>query len=533
MKLTFYGAAKEVTGSCFMLEACGKRLLIDCGMQQGGEEKENDRMPFSAADVDYVLVTHAHIDHSGRLPLLTKEGFQGRIFATGATCELLKIMLMDSAHIQESDAKWRERKGKRAGEEPKGPLYVAEDARKTLEHLVPCSYQQDVRVEDGITARFIDAGHLLGSAYIKFTITENNVTKSIVFSGDIGNVNRPIIKDPQEMNDADYAVMESTYGNRFHEQSDDKIEKLAGIFDSTFRRGGNVVIPSFAVGRTQELLYLIREIKEKMLVKSNPDFPVFVDSPLALEATRIYSGDLREYADEETAALIKKGIDPISFTNLNLSRTSDESIKLNSNPIPKVIISSSGMCEAGRIRHHLKHNLWRPECSIVFSGYQARGTLGRLLLDGADQVKLFGERVSVKAQIHNFVFMSAHADKNGLTNWIRNFRVKPQKVFVVHGEEEANLAFTESLRLLGFDAMSPDFETVYDLAANVLISAGIPAAELREKKDSVRRISPAFLKLKLLGEKLVEVIGRNEGGANKDLYRFADQIKALVDYWDK
>ncbi len=538
MKLSFLGAAREVTGSCYLVEAAGKRFLIDCGMKQGDDD-DNAALSFYPGSLDFVLVTHAHIDHSGLLPLIVKNGFSGRIIATGATCALLKIMLLDSAHIQEADAQWSARKGKRAGEEPKSPLYDTTDAQNTLKLLTPCCYLEDIPLADGLTARFIDAGHLLGSAYIRLTITENGVTKSILFSGDIGNINRPIIKDPQVVSGADTVIMESTYGNRLHDETGNLPEQFAGIFDLTFRRGGNVVIPSFAVGRTQEILYIIREIKERGLVKSEPDFEVYVDSPLALEATSVYSGDLSDYADDETAALLARGVNPLSFPNLKLTRTAEESMRLNSDMTPKVIISSSGMCEAGRIRHHLKHNLWRQECSVIFVGYQARGTLGRILLDGAGKVKLFGEQIAVKASIYNLGFLSGHADKNGLLKWISNFVPKPGVVFVTHGEEEANLAFTETLKTLGYNAVSPVLEDTYDLASGALVSAGRTAARASRaagdigKLPAEERVSPVYGKLKALGAQLFELIGKSGYLSKKEQARFAEQLKALVDYWER
>lgn len=531
MKLKFYGADKEVTGSCHCLEVNGKRILIDCGLQQGQDEKENNALPFSASEIDYVLITHAHIDHSGRLPLLVKQGFCGSIHATRLTCELLKIMLEDSAHIQENEAQWKQRKRKRAGGEEEEPLYTSEDAFKTFQYLVPCNYRQSFLLDDGISVQFIDAGHLLGSASVELTVTENGQTKVIVFSGDIGNYHQPIIKDPEYFHKADYVIMESTYGNRLHQETEDLVWDLANIFDATLSRGGNVVIPAFAVGRTQELLYFIREIKERFLVKSIPNFPVYVDSPLAMEATQIYDGDLTGYADEETIEILKSGFRPIKFPNLYLCRTAEESIALNMDPKPKVIISSSGMCEAGRIRHHLKHNLWRPECSIVFVGYQANGTLGRMLVNGVQDVKLFGEEIAVKAQIHNFLGMSGHADQDGLLRWISEFQSPIQKVFVVHGEDEIAENFTSQLRQLGIDAFAPDFQAEFDLLLNRFTNMGVPASSLRQKAK--RKGSAAYLRLQDIGEQMLEVIKHNEGGTNKDLGRFADQLLSLIEKWDR
>ena len=353
MKLKFLGADRQVTGSCHLIEVNKIKCLIDCGMQQGSDEVAGNALPFDAKSIQYVIVTHAHIAHSGRLPLLVKNGFTGKIIATGATCDLLSIMLKDSAKIQEFESEWKKRKGKRAGNPNYDPLYDMEDAEKTVRMLAPCRYGEIVQIADGIQAEFIDAGHLLGSASVRLTCLEGGVTKTVVFSGDIGNKNQPIIRDPQYFYAADYVLMESTYGDRLHSDIPYKNEELAKIFDETFRKGGNVVIPSFAVGRTQELLYHLREIKEKGLVKSLPDFPVYVDSPLAFEATSIYNRDMTGYVDEETIAVLNRGFKPLQFPNLNLCRTTEESIALNQDDAPKVIISSSGMCEAGRIRHHL------------------------------------------------------------------------------------------------------------------------------------------------------------------------------------
>lgn len=529
MKLTFYGAAKEVTGSAHLLEACGKKILIDCGLQQGADEKDNENLPFAANQIDYVLLTHAHIDHSGRLPMLSKNGFCGEIHTTGKTQELITIMLRDSAHIQENDAKWENQKGRRAGRPPVEPIYTLLDTEEILQYVVPHSYGELFELTSGIQVRFIDAGHLLGSACIEIFVSENGKEQKIVFSGDIGNINQPIIRDPQPIREADYVVMESTYGDRDHERSESYTADFAQIIDQTLSQGGNVVIPSFAVGRTQELLYFIREIKEQKLVKSVPDFPVYVDSPLSTEATKIYDGNLSGYADEETIEVLQKGNNPLRFGNLHLCSAVEESKLLNQDSTPKVIISSSGMCEAGRIRHHLKHNLWRPESSIVFVGFQAQGTLGRILLDGVKTVKLFGEEIAVKAAIYNFRALSAHADRAGLLKWIHGFEEKPKKIFVVHGEKETCEAFTEFLKADGWNAYAPNFEAVYDLTENRLLEPGI---EL-EPKPKAKAASSVFARLLASGKRLMEVIKRNEGGANKDLAKFADQINSLAEKWDR
>ena len=377
MKLSFYGADQCVTGSCHCLEVGGRRILVDCGLQQGRDEVSNEALPFAANTIDFLLVTHAHIDHTGRIPMLIKEGFRGRILTTRLTADLMDIMLQDSAHIQEQDAEWKNRKAERSGAPRTEPLYTIEDAQRVRQYMTTCEYRQVIDLCEGVRAEFVDAGHLLGSASIIVTATEGGVTKQIVFSGDIGNVDQPIIRDPTYLTGADYVVMESTYGDRNHTEVWSYTDDLAKIIDETIAKGGNVVIPSFAVGRTQELLYFIREIKDAGMVKSDPDFPVYIDSPLAKKATTIFTGDLRGYLDEEALELVQDGTHMFNFTNLRMTETSEESKALNVDPTPKVIISASGMCDAGRIRHHLKHNLWRPECTVVFVGYQGEGTLGR------------------------------------------------------------------------------------------------------------------------------------------------------------
>jgi metallo-beta-lactamase family protein len=461
---------------------------------------------------------------------LVKNGYQGKIYATGATCDLLSIMLRDSAHIQEMDAMIANRKGKRAGKKPQEPLYTVADAQDAIARLQPCVYGEIVQLCDGIRFRMVDAGHLLGSASVELWAEENGQTKKIVFSGDIGNLNLPIIRDPQYIKEADYVVMESTYGNREHDPIVNYIPDLAKVFDETLAAGGNVVIPSFAVGRTQELLYFIREMKQKKLVKSVPDFPVYVDSPLAAEATEIYSGDLTGYADEDTVRVIREGFRPLRFSNLHICESVEESRSLNEDRVPKVIISSSGMCEAGRIRHHLKHNLWRSECSIVFVGYQANGTLGRILIDGAKKVKLFGEEIAVRAKIHNFKALSGHADHRGLLRWIDSFEKKPRRVFVVHGEQGICQEFTENLNALGYNAYAPNYRAVADLIKNTIIDEGVEPVRAKAK---ARRMQAAFARLVEAGRRLMRVIQENEGGANKDLARFADQINALCDKWSR
>ena len=397
MKLTFIGAAHEVTGSCHYLEACGKHILIDCGLEQGPDLYENQEIPINPSMIDYILLTHAHIDHSGKIPLLVKNGFKGEIICTFATSDLCSIMLRDSAHIQESEAEWRNRKALRSGAPLYEPLYTVQDAMNAVALLAPIDYNQTIQLCKGIELRFTDVGHLLGSSCIEVWITEDGVSKKIVFSGDVGNIDQPIIKDPQHVDAADYLVIESTYGNRVHSTvKPDYIKDLTRVLRETFAKGGNVVIPSFAVGRTQELLYFIREIKENNLLPEYQNFEVYVDSPLAIEATNVFQKNVQSCFDD-AMALISKGINPLLFQGLKTTITSEESKMINFNDKPKVIISASGMCEAGRIRHHLKHNLWRKECTILFVGYQAVGTLGRKLVESKpESVRLFGENVRLQ-----------------------------------------------------------------------------------------------------------------------------------------
>lgn len=531
MELMFIGAAHEVTGSCHYLNACGKNILVDCGMEQGVDTFENAILPVADAMIDYVLLTHAHVDHSGRLPFLYSRGFRGKILATDATADLCSIMLRDCAHIQMQEAEWKNRKAKRhSGAEIVEPLYTMEDADGAIRRIVPCHYNNKVRLCDGIEIRFTDIGHLLGSASIEVWITEKDVTKKIVFSGDIGNYNQPIIKDPKKTGSADYVVIESTYGDRIHSQErPDYVAELTEILQRTFDRGGNVVIPSFAVGRTQEMLYFLRKIKMERLVHGHENFPVYVDSPLAVEATGIFQKNEYDCFDAEAMELVKRGVNPLSFPGLRLSITSDESKAINFEDCPKVIVSASGMCEAGRIRHHLKHNLWRPESTVLFVGYQAVGTLGRIILEGAREVKLFGESIEVRAEIARLTGISGHADKNGLLDWIQGFEGKPERVFVVHGEDSVCEAFRQCLQTeYGLKADAPYSGSRYDLKENVCVYKAEPVA-LRKK---TRGPSDVFARLLAAGQRLLAVVRQNEGIANKDMGRFADQINSLCDKWE-
>ena len=536
MVLEFLGAAHEVTGSCHYLSFGDKHILVDCGMEQGPDLYTNQEIPVNAAMIDYVFVTHAHIDHSGLLPLLYNHGFRGKIYCTLATNELCNIMLKDSAHIQMFEAEWRNRKAKRAGKPEVVPLYDMNDAMSVLSHFVPCDYQKKIKVCDGLEVRFVDAGHLLGSSSIEMWVQDDDGTEiKLAFSGDIGPGSRPLIKDPEYIKDADYVIMESTYGDRKHNTPPDFAAALAKVIKETlYERGGNLVIPAFSVGRTQEMLYFIRRIKSEHLLPEFENFEVYIDSPLAVEATSIFNKSVEECFDEDARALVQQGINPIGFSGLKMAITSDESKMINFNDNPKVIISASGMCEAGRIRHHLKHNLWRKDSTILFVGYQVPGTLGFSLLNGAKEVRLFGETIEVAARIENLPGISGHADVEQLTKWAAAFENKPKKVFVVHGEDKVTEQFADHLKdALGYDAYAPFPGDAFDLVTGEQVREG--SRERAEKKtaEKSRASSNIFARLLAAGQRLLTVINKCEGMPNKELGKFADQINALCNKWDR
>ena len=535
MKITFIGATHEVTGSCYYLEAAGKKFLVDCGMEQGPDYYQNQEIPVNPGDLDFALLTHAHMDHSGNLPAIYAKGFKGPVYATEATCNLCDIMLRDSAHIQMFEAEWRNRKAKRQGKPEFVPAYTMEDALGVIRNFVGCPYETGIILGEGLRVKFIDAGHLLGSSSIEVNICEAGVEKTIVFSGDIGNKNQPLIKDPAYFRKADYVVMESTYGDRSHGERPDYVRLLADVIQETFDRGGNVVIPSFAVGRTQEMLYFIRQIKAEGLIHGHDNFKVFVDSPLANEATNIFGIHKYDCFDDEALELIRKGINPLSFPGLKISVTSEDSKAINFDDDCKVIISASGMCDAGRIKHHLKHNLWREDSTILFVGYQAVGTPGRALLEGTQEIKLFGEPVHVAAKICRMPGISGHADVNGLVDWIKAFEVKPQKVFVTHGEDTVTELFAARLRdEMNYDAYAPFSGTEFDLAEGEFLyeAEGVKI----QKPVALQKASKAakvYEKLLALGYRLLSVIRKNEGCANKDLEKFSRDVQSLCDKWDR
>ena len=535
MKIQFIGAAHEVTGSCTLLPVNGRYFLVDCGMEQGLDVFQNIHLPVAPGDIDGVFLTHAHIDHSGMLPRLCADGFSGPIYATEATCSLCSIMLRDSAHIQESEAEWKNRKAQRAGRDSEAPLYTLADAMAAIRRLRPCNYGELLTVAEGVDLRMTDIGHLLGSAAIELWLTEAGETRKIVFSGDVGNVNQPLVRDPQPVEEADYLVIESTYGDRLHEKAPvDVVQELADIIQQGLDRGGNILIPSFAVGRTQEMLYAIREIKQRGLVTGHDGFPVYVDSPLAVEATGIFLQCSPDYFDDETRAVLAQGVNPIWFDGLTLSVSSDDSTQINVDQRPKVILSASGMCEAGRVRHHLKHNLWRRESTVLFGGYQSEGSLGRKLLSGATQVKLFGEDITVHAQIASLHGTSGHADRDGLLSWLSGFQRKPRKVFVNHGDDESCMAFQATLKQLGYDAEAPYSGTEFDLRSGQALNrtVGIPV-EREVPSRSTQRANQVFAELVNAAEALLALVKTFRGRTNKDNAKLTSQIRSLIEKWEK
>lgn len=529
MKMTFIGATHEVTGSCTYIEACGKKFLVDFGMQQGEDIYENVQVPTAPGNIDFVLLTHAHIDHSGLLPLLFAGGFAGEIHSTTATANLCSVMLRDSAHIQEFEAEWKSRKAKRRGEQADDPLYTMDDALGAISLFIPHEYDDEFAVSEGIIVRFRDAGHLLGSSSIEIALTENGITKKLVFSGDIGNTNQPLIRDPQPIHEADYVIMESTYGNRVHDRPLDYTRSLADTLQKTFDRGGSVIIPSFAVGRTQEMLYFIRQIKADGLVTGHDGFPVYVDSPLAIEATDIFINNRESCYDEEALAFVRKGINPISFDGLKRTVSSDESRLINDDNRPKVIISASGMCEAGRIKHHLKHNLWKPENTILFVGYQASNTLGRSLIEGAKKVKLFGETVRVYAEIKQLPGISGHADVNGLLSWAKAFEA-PKKFFIIHGDARSADSFTQRLKdELGADAYAPYSGAEFDIATGEITVDAKPVLVPHKKNTANNNVY--YNDLLAASDRLYRLIKDNDGRANADMRKLAEKINKLCEEW--
>ena len=544
MKLYFIGADHEVTGSCHVIEVGGQYLMLDCGLEQGRDIYVNEDLPVPVSQIDAVLLSHAHIDHSGLLPKLYKDGFYGKIYCTDATRQLCDVMLKDSAHIHESEAEWTNRKAKRSGKKQAKPLYTVEDAEDVMRSFVAVDYGEEFSPVSGVTVRYEDGGHILGSAIIYLTMTENGQSKTLVFTGDLGNTGMPIVNDPSPRETTDYVIIESTYGDRFHNKVDNPMKQLSDIMNRTFERGGNVVIPAFAVGRTQEILYFIRTILEYDMVKYK-DFDVYVDSPMAVEATAIFEDNTFGYYDEESLKIIREGGHPLIFPNLKISVSTEDSKKINESTKPCVIISASGMCSDGRIKHHLKHNLWREECTIALAGYQAEGTLGRRLADGEEDVRIFQEDIHVAAEIVQLQDVSAHADQNGLVHWLIDNPEKPDRIFTVHGDDEVCTTFAKLLETAyGYNASAPYTGYVFDLLKNEYLSVDEPEKVLNaeEKKEKIKQDQEReqdtysqnkyYNELMNKGKKLIRLIEKRKDAKNSELKKFLKEVDKLVDRWD-
>ena len=475
MKVKFCGASTGVTGSCHLISTANHKVLLDCGQFQGGKEMDKmneEAFPFDPAEIECVILSHAHIDHCGRIPLLVKRGFRGPVYCTDATADLLEVMLRDSAYIHEKDAEWQTKKNLRTGKPAVEPLYTIQDSEQALSLVKPILYDQLIEINPDMKIVFNDAGHILGSAITELWITEDDATSKLVFSGDLGVMNRPILRDPVKIKKADFLIMETTYGNRLHPENSTSIDELIAITLKTVKRGGSVIIPSFAVGRTQELIYQFN-----MFYEHHPEYAdvlgkvnVYIDSPMATTATEVFKKNAQVF-DEETKAYILSGDHPLDFPNLKFTRNTADSQMLNTDKSAKIIISASGMCEAGRIRHHLKHNLWDSRNSIVFVGYQAEGTLGKLLVSGAKEVKLFGEPVMVGAEIYNLEGFSGHADQKGLLDWLGGFQKEPKHIFLVHGETQSKIDFAAKVNeVFGYDPIVVNGNTEYDLGTGEILS---------------------------------------------------------------
>ncbi len=541
MKITFLGATRTVTGSNFLVEAAGKKFLVDCGMWQGRaelEEQNREEFQFNPAEIDFMLLTHAHIDHSGRIPKLYNEGFKNKIYAHKATCDLCALMLPDSGHIQEMENQWKNKKRVRKGQKEVDPLYTAEDAARSLEIFEPVQYDEIIEITPEIHVRFNDAGHMLGSSIIELWVKEDGKETKTVFTGDLGNNDIPLLDSPTMIESADYLVMESTYGSRLHLRNEEKAELFLNIVSETLDNGGTVVIPSFAVGRTQEILYEINKLKEvkdddefrrkyKTLMKSN----VYVDSPLAISATEVFRENTNLF-EEEVQEEIMKGENPLEFPGLQFTRTADESKALNEDQRPSIIISASGMCEVGRIKHHLKHNLWNPKSTVLFVGYQAPGTLGYNIVNGEKTVKIFGDEIAVNARIEYIEGYSGHADQEGLMNFIYSFISKPKKIFLVHGEEEAQDIFkTKVEEETQIPVIIPQWGETYEIDKDSDNVEVIGKIERRETVNSLRReIMQRLSKLRNEIQDMEDYVKQDVQDANlsdREVFAINERIKDL------
>ena len=537
MIITFLGATRTVTGSNFLVEAAGKKFLVDCGMWQGKKEMEEENFnefDFDPKQIDFMLLTHAHIDHSGRIPKLYNEGFRNKIYAHKATCDLCSLMLPDSGHIQEMESEWKNRKRKRRGEPERPPLYTAEEAARCLEIFEAVNYDEIIEIDENIHVRFNDAGHMLGSSIIELWVKEDGKEVKTVFTGDLGNNDIPLLDSPTMIEDADYLVMESTYGSRLHVRNDEKAKIFLDVVSETLDKQGTVVIPSFAVGRTQEILYELNKIKEntddedfKRKYKTLMKAPVYVDSPLAISATEVFRENM-DLFEEDVQKEIMSGDNPLEFPGLKFTMTTDESKALNEDPTPSIIISASGMCEVGRIKHHLKHNLWNPNSTILFVGYQAPGTLGYSIVNGAKTVKIFGEEIAVNARIEYIEGYSGHADQEWLMNFIYSFITKPKHIFLVHGEEESQDVLEKKIiDETGISVTTPEYGETYELNDQITMTNKI------ERKIPVTLKTEVISRLEKVKEELKDMdIAVKEDMQNPDLrdedvFRINEKIKEL------
>ena len=537
MKITFLGATKMVTGSNFLVEAAGKKFLVDCGLYQGKKELEMENyrpFDYNPAEIDFMLLTHAHIDHSGRIPKLYNEGFKKIIYAHKATCDLCGIMLPDSGHIQEMEAEWKNKKRERKGEQTYPPLYTAEDAINSLEIFSPVEYNEIIEIDENIHVRFNDAGHMLGSSIIELWVNEDGKETKTVFSGDIGNNDIPLLDSPTMIESCDYLVMESTYGSRLHMKNDEKAEMFLNIVSETIDNGGTVVIPSFAVGRTQEILYELNKIKEnrddeefRRKYKTLMKVPVYVDSPLAISATEIFKQNT-DLFEEEIKEKIDAGDNPLEFPGLKFTQTADESKALNENKEPCIIISASGMCDVGRIKHHLKHNIWNPKNTILFVGYQAPGTLGYSIVNGAQKVTIFGEEIAVNARIEYIEGYSGHADQEWLMNFIYSFINRPKHIFLVHGEEESqDVLKNKILEETGIGVSIPEYGETYEVCDELRITNKIKIRKSPTiKQEILNRLEKLHAEMKDM-EVYVKQDVNDDQLRDDDMFRINEKIKDL------
>ena len=462
-KLTFYGAIEGVTGSLYLLESGQSRILLDCGLFQGRREEESNNLkplPFDVADIDAVVLSHAHLDHSGRLPLLVKQGYGGPIYMTQPTSELIAILLKDAASLQERDVEWENRRRRRSGKPEIDPLYTQDDVEAALSLCAGRPYHQAFEITRGVSVRFCDAGHILGSSIVEVFIQEDGNPKKLVFSGDLGNSQAALLRDPDIVEDADILLLESTYGDRDHKSMDDTLDEFEQVLEDASRNGGNILIPSFAVGRTQEIIFRLGELYQKGKL---PHQAVYLDSPMAIAVTRVYNQHQNVYSDEDMNAIERAG-DNNPFTpeslktflpTLRFSESTEESMALNKIKSGAIIIAGSGMCNGGRIRHHLKHNLWRKQSHVVFVGFQAMGTPGRTLIDGAQSIRMAGEEIVVRAAIHTLGGFSAHASQSQLLEWLSHFERSQPRLFLVHGEDTAKRALKQAVEARGWQATIP------------------------------------------------------------------------------